>query len=304
MHEDLIHFLPGICGDLSEGTPPEYLQNGYVSHECDGNQSASMTLEYAYDDWCIARIGERLGKKEEAAELDLRAHNYRNVFDAGSGFMRGKSMNGNWVEPFDPAKTGYGNDFTEASSWIYTWFVPHDVPGLIALIGGQATFVDKLDHFFDDGHADFSNEPSFHTPFLYNLAGTASKTQSRVRSVVEANFAVGPGGLPGNDDSGAMSAWLVWAAMGLYPLTPGEPTYQISGPLFDRITLALDPKVYGGRRFVIEALNSMPGNIYIQSAALNGATLERSNLTHAQIVAGGTLSLTMGPAPSAWGNGK
>jgi predicted alpha-1,2-mannosidase len=301
MEEDLPSLIEGLCGYLNQGTPPEYLMNGYVSHECDADQSASMTLEYAYDDWCISRIAEKLGKKTEAEQLAARAGNYKNVWDPATGFMRGKHLNGRWVTPFDPSQVGSGNDFTEASAWIYSWFVPHDVPGLIGLMGGPAAFVSKLDQFFDAGHVDISNEPSFATPFLYNAAGSPAKAQSRARQILDASFTTGPRGLPGNDDSGAMSAWLVWVAMGLYPLTPGDPTYQITGPLFDKITLVLDPKHYGGHRFVIEAINSSSTNVYIQSATLNGETLDGPTIRHAQITAGGTLSLTMGSSPSHWG---
>ncbi len=144
--------------------PADYVENGWVSHECDGTQSASMTLEYAYDDWCIARMARQLDKPDMQAVFERRAGNWRNHYNPQTGFMQGRNRDGSWVEPFDPASMDDFNDFCEASAWIYSWFVPHDVPGLIELMGGSATFADKLDRFFEDGHFDSSNEPSFHVP--------------------------------------------------------------------------------------------------------------------------------------------
>ena len=287
-----------LCGYLNLGTPPEYIEKGYVSHECDGTQAASMTLEYAYNDWCIGRAAPRLGATTEQSQaFESRSGYWRNHWNPDSGFMQGRHEDGSWVEPFDPAGGGDANDFCEATSWIYSWFVPHDVPGLIDAMGGEQPFVDKLDRFFDEGHFDVSNEPSFHIPFLYNLAGAPEKTQARVRRVLNEDFSAGSGGLPGNDDAGATSAWYVLAAMGLYPLAPGDGVYQLSSPLFERITLHLEPGRYRGRTFVIEATGNGPQSPYIRSAALDGESLGRSEISHARIVRGGTLVLEMGASP-------
>lgn len=298
--EDARTLVKGLCGYLNVGTPPEYVQKGYVSHECDSTQSASMTLEYAYNDWCSARVAATVGKPRDQARYLERSGNYRNVWNPERGFMQGKWRDGSWVEPFDPAGP-VNQDFTEANSWIYTWFVPHDVPGLIALMGGPQSFVTRLDQFFAEKHFDMGNEPDFHAPFLYNSAGAPWRTQAQVRSLLATWFSARPDGLPGNDDSGAMSAWYVFGALGLYPVAPGDGVYQLSSPLFDRTTIHLHPGFFKGRTFVIEAQQGGEANLYIQSAQLNGKALTRPWLTHQELGEGGQLVLQMGPTPSNWG---
>jgi predicted alpha-1,2-mannosidase len=300
--DDEEHLYAGLCGVLNIGTPPEYVENGFVSHECDAMESASMTLEYAYNDWCIGRVAEGLGKTDMVEVFEQRAKNYLNNFNPAVGFMQGKKRDGSWVEPFDPADNDRGNDFCEGNSWIYTFFVPHDVEGLIELLGGQQALEEKLDAFFAGGYFEPDNEPSFHIPWLYNYAGAASKAQAVVRESLEAEFAAAPRGLPGNDDAGATSAWYLFGAMGLYPVAPGETRYQIGSPLFDRVTLRLHPDFCMGETFVIEAVNNSAENLYIQSATFNGEPLQRSWITHEELAAGGTLTLLMGPEPSAWGD--
>jgi len=289
----------GGCGYVELGTVPDYIERGYVPHECDPTEAASMTLEYAHDDWCLARYAETLGRADLVATFDQRAGNWRNHWDPDTGFMRAKKRNGAWVEPFDPGYNGAVTGFCESSAYTYTWFVPHDVPGLIEAMGGREAFVTKLDGYFDGGHFDPSNEPGFHTPYLYAHAGRPDKTQARVRQVLATAYSDAPDGLPGNDDAGATSAWYAFSALGLYPVTPGDPIYTIGSPLFDRATLRLDPE--GRRRFVIEAPGNGPDAVYVQSAELNGASLDTPFLTHAQVLAGGTLVLQMGPTPSDWG---
>ena len=287
-----------LCGYANLGTPPEYIENGFVSHDCDGTQGASMTLEYAYNDWCIAQVAERLGRPEQEAAFRDRAQYYRNHWNPAYGFMQGRWRDGSWVEPFDPANWNDGsNDFCEATSWIYSWFVPHDVPGLIALMGGAQAFLARLDQFFAEGQFDVSNEPSFHIPFLYNYAGKPEKAQALIREILARDFNDGPNGLPGNDDAGATSAWYVFAALGLYPVAPGDGIYQIVSPVFERVTLELDPAVYDGERFVIEAAGASAENKYIISATLNGSALDRTWITHDEVVAGGTLVLELGDSP-------
>lgn len=290
----------GGCGYVELGTVPEYIERGYVPHECDPTEAASMTLEYAHDDWCLARYAETLGRADLVTTFDARAGYWRNHWDSATGYMRAKKRNGQWVEPFNPGYNGAVTGFCESSAFTYTWSVPHDVPGLIQAMGGHEAFVTRLDAYFDGGHFDPSNEPGFHTPYLYAQAGRPDKTQARVRQVLDSAYADDPGGLPGNDDAGATSAWYVFSALGLYPVTPGDPVYTLGSPLFERATLRLDPE--GRRRFVIEAPGNGPEAVYVQSAELNGVPLEAPYLTHAQVMAGGTLVLQMGSTPSDWGH--
>ncbi len=298
MEDEAAAVADGACGYFNQGTPAEYIAHGYVSHECDPGQSASMTLEYAYDDWAMARFAQALGKTADEKLFDARALNYRNVFNPAHGFMQGRHRDGSWVEPFDPTAS---EDFTEASSWIYTWFVPQDVAGLMSLMGGPDPFLTKLDQFFDGGHDDPSNEPSFSSPYLYLYAGLPSKTESRVRQILAKSYALAPDGLPGNDDSGAMSAWYVFGEIGLYPITPGDSTLLIGSPAFTKTTLYLEPNAYPGRTFTILAPDASPENAYVRSATLNGKPLSHPWIRHDDLIAGGTLALVMGPSPSAWG---
>ena len=286
-----------FCGYLDLGIPADYLELGYVPQECDPTQSVSMTLEYAYNDWCMAQMAKALGKTDDYVSYLRRSLNYTNTWNPAAGFMQPKSRRGNWVEPFDPAE---GSGFCEADSWRYTWFVPHDPQGLIRLMGGIDQFVRKLDTFFDQGRYDPSNEPDFHVPYLYVYAGAPYKTQKRVREILETAFDAAPSGLPGNDDSGATSSWYVLSTLGLYPVCPGDPTYVIGSPLFEKVVLHLDPDAPRGRTFTIEAHNTSRDHPYIQAASLNGEALKRAWLHHSEIAAGGTLELEMGPYPSAW----
>ncbi len=285
--------IDSICGYFNLGTPPEYIDLGYVPHECDTDQSASMTQEHAFDDWATAQLAGAMGHTEAEARFRARAESWRNHWDADVGFVRGRYRDGSWVEPFDPTD---GTDFVESSAWIYTFFVPHDVDGLIDTIGGEEAFVEKLDAFFDEGHFDASNEPSFHIPLLYNRAGAAWKTQARVHALLRESFSASPGGLPGNDDAGATSAWYALLALGLYPLAPGDGHYELTTPLFERAEIAL----HGGKTFTIVASRSSEAAIYIAQAALNGVPLERTWITHEELTAGGELVLTLVDAPPSW----
>jgi len=289
----------GGCGYFERGTPPSYVKNGYVGLECDVTQSVSMTLEYAYDDWCLSELASELGRPDDAAHYAARAKNYRNVWFGQAGFMWARFGWGDWLLPFD-ADASWG--FTESNAWIYTWFVPHDVAGLMSLMGGADSFVAKLDLFFDGGHYDPSNEPDFHVPYLYAYAGQPSRSQQRVRDLVASAYSSAPDGLPGNDDAGATSAWLAFSMLGLYPVTPGEPVYVLGSPSFDRATLHLTgPGARGGEStFVIEAHGTSTENRYVQSATLDGVPLDRAWLTHDELMHGGTLALEMGAAPSDW----
>lgn len=286
------------CGYFERGTPPSYVERGFVGLECDVTQAASMTLEYAYDDWCLSELASELGHADDAQRFARRAQSYRNQWNPANQSMQARFGWGAWLEPFDPTAT-WG--FTEANAWIYTWFVPHDVPGLIELMGGAAAFTTKLDAFFDEGHYDASNEPDFHAPYLYAYAGAPARTAERVRSLVARSFASAPDGLPGNDDAGATSAWLAFSLLGLYPVTPGEPVYVLGSPSFERAEVRVGGAgARGGRSFVIEAPGVSATQAYVQRATLDGADLDRAWITHDELAAGGTLILEMGPTPSAW----
>ena len=297
--EEIEEDYDGLCGYFGLGTPPEYISSGYVGFECDNTQAASMTLEIANADFCMAEVAALTGRTAEEATFRERAQFFRNQWNPAVGFMQPRRRDGSWVEPFDPADGSDANGFVEATSWIFSFFVPHDVPALIELMGGEAGFLDRLDSYFGGSHDDIGNEPGFHVPWLYNYAGRPAGAQERVRELVEAHFSTAPGGLPGNDDSGAMSAWLVLAMLGLYPVQPGIPVYQLSTPLVRRATLYLHPDFAEGETFVVET-EGADGDAYIQSATLNGEPLDRPYLRHDELTAGGVLHYVLGPDPSDW----
>lgn len=274
-----------------------YLRWGYIPLEdpvaeaFHQQEQVSRTLEYAYDDFAAAQLAQALGKQEDARALLARAGNWRNVLDPAVGFARGRHKDGTWVEPFHPDQPAAY--ITEGLPWQYTFFVPHDVTGLIQAMGGDKAFIAKLDGLFDKNLYNQGNEPSHHIAYLYNYAGAPWKTQSRVRDVMASNYRTGPNGLPGNDDAGQMSAWYVMSAMGFYPLCPGKPVYALSSPIFSRIVIHQP----NGRDFTILAPGASAKNKYIESAELNGRTVTNYELTHSDIVSGATLKLKLGPQP-------
>jgi predicted alpha-1,2-mannosidase len=282
-----------------------------------GVQSVSKVLEYAYDDACIARLAKALGKDDFAEKYAKRSQNWENVFDPSTGFMRGKNADGSWVTPFGEKEINSinFNEYTEANAWQYNFFVLHNVPGLIAKLGGDEKFVARLDEMFDTtetipnlasipdvtgviGMYAHGNEPVHHVAYLYNYAGQPWKTQTRVRQVASTLYTNTPGGICGNDDCGQMSAWYVFTALGFYPVDPAGGIYVLGSPLFDQATLQLDPKFAKGRSFTVIARNNSDKNPYIQSATLNGRPITRGWIAHDEITAGGTLVLTMGPTPN------
>ncbi|MGE5609748.1 MAG: GH92 family glycosyl hydrolase [Bacillota bacterium] len=293
-----------------------YRSLGYVPQE-KGIQSTSKTLEYAYDDACIARFARTLGKSDVAQTYAKRSGNWQNVFDTATGFMRGRQKDGKWVMPFDPKRIEF-DAFTEANAWQYTFFVPHEVPALIEKFGGDDKFVAKLDEMFDTpekipnvlvdvtgviGMYAHGNEPCHHVAYLYNYAGQPWKTQARTRKVASSLYNNTAGGICGNDDCGQTSAWYVFTALGFYPVDPTSNTYVIGSPFVDKLTINLDPAHYKGGKFTVIAENNSPENVYIQSATLNGQPFTHSYITHDQIAAGGTLVLKMGPTPNRqWGS--
>jgi predicted alpha-1,2-mannosidase len=280
------------------GTHPLYLEKGYMPHDAvEGKYfSVSETLEYVYGDWCVAKMAEHLGRKEEAEEFKKRAMNYQNLFDPALRFMRPRLGDGSFVEPFDPTDA-FKRGFCETSSWEYTFFVPHDIQGLINLIGGDDAFTRRLDEFFEKKLYNNQNETGIQTPFLYNYARKPWKTQKIVTRYVREYHRNRPGGLYGEDDAGAMSAWYVFASMGLYPVCPGQGSLVITSPNFERIRI----RVKGGD-FIIHCRNFAPENIYIQAALLNGRDYNRSWISYEEFFSGGTLELIMGPSPcKSWG---
>ncbi|MGO8675738.1 MAG: GH92 family glycosyl hydrolase [Limisphaerales bacterium] len=293
---------------------PEYRANGYIASE-HGAEAVSKTLEYAYDDACMARFTKALGQNTMAECFAKRAENWKNVFDPSTGFFRGKTRDGAWVAPFNPNAI-LTDSYTEANAW-QSYFVPHDVPGLIRKLGGDKKFVARLDAVFENkepivnfsedvvgliGMYAHGNEPCHHYAYLYTYAGQPWKTQARIRQICGALYNNTAAGMCGNDDCGQMSAWYVFSALGFYPADPCGGIYVIGSPLGDQARLALDPKHYPGREFTVIARNNSPQNMYIQSATLNGQPLTRTWLTHKEIVSGGTLVFQMGPAPNRkWG---
>ncbi len=274
-----------------------------------GKQSVSRTLDYAYDYWCVGAFAELLGKHEDASYFYKLGQNYRNLFDPKTGFMRGKYLDGRWREPFNP-RTEYWYDYTESDAWQATFNVMQDVQGLIDLYGGDEAFIAKLDALFAapskvyNSPPDISglvgqdaqgNEPSDHIPYLYPFAGAAWKTQYWVRQVASRVYNSGPGGIPGNDDCGNQSSWYVFAALGFYPVNAATGVYVIGSPMVDR---AVIHNPLSKTEFSVIAHNNKPENCYIARVSLNGRELDRSWITHSEIVKGGELVFHMSSKPN------
>ena len=262
-----------------------------------------------------------MGAIEDQQYFKNRGQNYRNLYNREIGFMAPKSADGQWIEPYDPinpAGVGGREYFAESNGWTYTWFVPHDLAGLVGLMGGYDKAVERLDQLFDEpiGRSKWSylgympdatgltglfpmgNEPSFHIPYIYNSLGAPWKTQKRVRQLMEAWFRDDLMGVCGDDDGGAMASWYVFSAIGLYPICPGKPIYAIGSPLFEETRIQLG----NGKIFIIKAIEASDRNKYIHSAELNGKPLNTPFITHEALVKGGSLTLYMGERPNkAWG---
>ena len=291
-----------------------YKKLGYVPIDLEP-EAASKTVEYAFDDWTIARMAEKMGKKDVAARFYRRAQNYRNVFDTKTGFVRARKSTGQFREPFNPVQSNFGSDYTEGSAWQYSWYMPHDNAGLVGMLGGDAGLQTKIDQVFDAkiddkvyahmedisgliGHYAHGNEPSHHVAYLYNYAGAPWKTQARLAQIVASQYHNKPDGLAGNDDLGQMSAWLAFTALGFYPVAPGSNEYVIGRPFVDKATLNLP----NGRRFAIRAEQMSAANPYVGSVTLNGKPLARTFLRHEDIMAGGELVFRMQAEPNKeWG---
>ncbi len=280
------------------------------------NESVSKALEFAYNDWCVAQMAKDLGKNEDYEVYMARSQRYQEYFDKSTGLMRGKNRDGHWREPFPPRCAQYWKaDYIQGNAWQWTWFVPHDVAGLIQLMGGVGGFRTRLDSFFstpskvpgEDISGEFSgrigqyaheNEPAHHVAHLYNFIGESWKTQQLTDTIMNALYTNAPDGLSGSEDFGQMSAWYIMNAMGFYPVCPGNPEYSLGRPLFDEVTLNLQ----NGNQFTIRAVNNSRTNKYIQNATLNAADLDRPFFSHQDILDGGVLELEMGPSPNrSWG---
>ena len=281
-------------------------------------QAVSITTVNSYSDWCIARIAHMLGKTEDEQLFLKRAANYRNVFRTDHCMMWPKDANGEWVEPFNPMHDGRAY-FTENNAYIFNWDVKHDLKGLIELMGGREKAEAKLDELFHMGVGtakfrfynvlpdatglmgmfQMGNEPSFHIPYLYDYVGSPWKAQKYLHSLIDTYFIDSYLGMPGDEDGGGMSAFVVFTMMGFFPVTPGTTTYAIGSPFFEKATLNLP----NGKTFTVKAKNLSPENKFIQSARLNGESLDKPWFTHEQLMAGGVLELIMGRQPNkTWGS--
>ena len=311
-----------------------YTKNGYMPslkigeeetvkevHDFEKRQAVSVTLENSFDDWCLAQLAPIAGKKADVPVFMKRAAFYKNVFREDKGFVWPKDADGNWIEPFDPKFSGGQGGrlyFTENNAYTYNWDVKHDLSGLFKLMGGKKKAEEKLDNLFQEslgrskynlwftfpdatgmvGQFVMGNEPSFHIPYIYNYLGAPWKTQKRIRMLMDTWYTDNLFGIPGDEDGGGMTAFVVFSMMGFFPVTPGVPVYSIGSPVFENISVKLD----NGKTFTLVAKGNSSDNKYVQSAKLNGKVLNKSWFTHDELLAGGTLELTMGDAPNkSWG---
>ncbi len=286
----------------------DYREHGFLPGELEA-ECVSKTLEYAYDDWCIAQVAYKMGRQDIYEEFYKRGQYYKNIFDPETKFMRAR-LNNRWFYPFDPSEVNF--NYTEANAWQYSYYVPHDIEGWIKLLGGPAELDQKLDDLFTAqsetvgreqvdipgliGQYAHGNEPSHHIAYLYNFVGKPYKTQKYVRQIMDKLYSTNPDGLSGNEDCGQMSAWLVLSAMGFYPVTPGSKDYIIGTPWFKSVKLNLE----NGKTFQINSTNE--NNPYIQYAKINNTNLKFSFITQDQIMEGGNLNFRMIEKPNEnWG---
>jgi len=291
--------------DREEHTPYEaragltyYIKLGYIPTD-KTDEAASNTLEDSYDDWCVAQIAKALGRTTDYSFFLKRSLNDRNLYNPAVGLMNGKTSDGKWAPiggRIDDERNRSVSGWTEGDAWVYTWSPLHDQAGLIEMMGGAENYDSKLDQHFSGGHNVHSNEPSHHYGYLYDFGGQPWKTQSLVRRIAKKEYDSSPGGLDGDDDCGQMSAWLLFTALGFYPVNPASGEYMIGSPMYKRMSLALA----NGKTFRVEASNNSVENIYIQSANLNGRPLDVPIITWEQIQAGGVLRFAMGQKPSQW----
>ena len=303
--EDALKAVVASATYAPYGHLAEYMRLGYVPVDV-SDEAASQTMEYAFDDWTISRMAQKLGHSEIAATFLKRASNWRNNFNPADGFVEPKLANGQFRVPFDPAKAGAGSGFTEGNSWQYSWYEPQDQQGLVNVLGGRQKLIAKLDQMFDQkvdpkqyadvedisgmiGQYIHGNEPSHHLAYLYDYAGAPARTQERLRQIVESQYRPAPDGLVGNDDLGQMSAWLIFTSLGFYPVAPGANEYVLGRPFVDTATLHLE----GGKTFRVVAEKLGGENRYVAAVTLNGKPLNRLYVRHEEIMAGGELRFVM-----------
>ncbi len=294
----------------------DYIKYGYLPQD-KGSYSVTITLEYAYDDWCIAQVAKKLGYTKDYQTFMARSQAYKKLFDKSTGFIRGKNADGKWVVPFDPYLTSTEGKsmYEEGNAWQYTFFVPHDVRGLAKEYGSYDKFILKLDSLFtvsskvkgESAPPDVSgligqyahgNEPSHHIAYMYTFVGAAWKTQEKIRFIIDSMYHDAPDGYAGNEDCGQMSAWAVWSMMGLYPANPANGEYVFGSPMFDNVAI----KLPDGKQFFIKATNNAKDHPYIQSVTLDGTPYTKTYIDHATLMKGGVLEFVMGPNPNKqWG---
>ncbi len=309
-------YIPALR-DGQEETIPEV-------HHFERRQPVAVTLGTAYDEWCLSQIAKQLGNTEDHQYFLKRSYNYRNLYNSETGFFHPKDDQGKFIEPFDyvfSGGQGARGFYGENNAWIYRWDVQHNIADLIELMGGNDNFIDNLeamfsqplgrskyafyaqlpDHTGNVGQFSMANEPSLHIPYLYNYAGQPWKTQKRIRTLLDQWFRNDLMGVPGDEDGGGMSAFVVFSSMGFYPVTPGIPAYNIGSPLFDEVKIDLG----NGNIFEIQAINNSKENKYIQSATLNGEEWNKPWFDHDDLANGGILVLKMGSkANRDWGIGS
>lgn len=274
-------------------------------------QSVSITLEQAYDDWCVAQLAKKLGKEEDYNRFMKRSAYYRNLFNPTTGFFQPKDDKGEWILPFDPYKYGAngGYPFTEGNAWQYYWYVPQNITDLITLTGGKKAFTQKLDAFFTTTHQSgelndnasgfvgqyaHGNEPSHHVAYLYACAGEAWKTQKYVAHITNNLYNNSSSGYAGNDDCGEMSAWYIFSALGFYPVNPASGEYVIGTPMLEEAVIQLPD----GKQFIVKAPRKKESDIYIRSMKLNGKKYTKTFITHQDLINGGTLEFVMSAKPN------
>jgi predicted alpha-1,2-mannosidase len=285
-------------------------QYGYIPRDLAPTTSVAQTLEYAFDDWCIAQMARKMGKTEDYNYFVKRGNAFENLFDTSTGFMRGKDSKGIFRADFDPYNAvNASSDFIEGNSWQYTWFVPQDINALIKGMGGKTNFVNKLDTLFsvssalhEDTPSDVSgligqyahgNEPSHHVAYLFNYGDAPWKTQEQVHQIMNTLYSNQPDGICGNEDMGQMSAWYIFSAIGFYPVNPADGRYVFGTPQFPGLSINLPNK----KTFTVNAKNLSNENIYIGKVILNGENYSKGYITHQQLLEGGTLEFEMANKP-------
>lgn len=285
-------FTPG-AENLLRPDNDDYLRLGYVPLRSEFDNSVSHALEYYIADHALSRMAEALGHTDDARVLRRRSLGYRHYYSPASGTLRPLLPDGTFLSPFNP-KQGENFEpcpgFHEGSAWNYTFYVPHDIPGLARLMGGRKAFVSKLQRVFDEGHYDPANEPDIAYPYLFSyFKGEEWRTQKLTRELLARHFTSQPNGIPGNEDTGTMSAWAIFSMMGFYPNCPGDPTYILTAPVFDKVTIELQQPYYAQKQLVIEAPGATGSSAYVRRATLGGKPLRSSIVSHADLVNAGTL---------------